>query len=197
MRQGGREPILDFKTRYDNQVKANESVGAVNDEESLVAIDFLSKLDPKWFTGMLTVLRNNTVINLASYPTTTLTGTYRSASTWTSDGLIPATRESHSAFVIDKVKGKPIASKWEPPKGGPEEKSSSLLKANIECYICGKVGHYCNDYPDRKHRDIALLPHEDSGYSDADSDDENTMEVAFLTLEKVLFAGYVLLLDSQ
>ena len=59
MRQGDREYISDFKTRYDNQVKANEGVGIVNDDETLVAIDFLGKLDPKRFTSLLTVLRNN------------------------------------------------------------------------------------------------------------------------------------------
>jgi hypothetical protein len=66
---------------------------SVGDDESLVAVDFLSKLDPKRFTSMLTVLRNNAAINLASYPTS-LAGAYRAASAWTSDGLIPATRES-------------------------------------------------------------------------------------------------------
>ena len=78
MRQGEREPISDFKTRYDNQTKANEGVGIVNDDETLIAVDFLSKLDPKRYTGMLTVLRNNAAINLASYPTT-LSGAYRAA----------------------------------------------------------------------------------------------------------------------
>jgi hypothetical protein len=87
MRQGDRENISDFKTRYDNQVKTNEGVGIVNEDDSLVAVDFLSKLDPKKFTSMLTVLRNNAAIIVSSYPTT-LAGAYRAASTWTSDGLI-------------------------------------------------------------------------------------------------------------
>jgi hypothetical protein len=40
MRQGDREYISDFKTRYDNQVKTNEGVGIVNEDKSLVAVDF-------------------------------------------------------------------------------------------------------------------------------------------------------------
>jgi hypothetical protein len=104
MRQGDREFVSDFKTRYDNQLKANEGVGIVAEDESLVAIDFLSKLDPKRFTSMLTVLRNNAAINVSSYPTT-LAGAYRTASTWTSDGLTPFSREHHSAFVVDKGQG--------------------------------------------------------------------------------------------
>jgi hypothetical protein len=62
MRQGDREFVSDFRTRYDNQLKINEGVGMVADEESLVALDFLSKLDPKRLTSMLTVLRNNNAI---------------------------------------------------------------------------------------------------------------------------------------
>jgi hypothetical protein len=98
MRQGDRERTSDFKSRYDDQVKANEGVGIVNRDESLVAVDFLSKLDPKRFTSMLTVLRNNAAINVTSYPTT-LAGAHRAASTWTTDSLIPSSRDSHSAFV--------------------------------------------------------------------------------------------------
>jgi hypothetical protein len=75
MRQGDREGTPEFKSRYDNQVKANEGVGVVNDDDSLVAVDFLSKLDQKRFTSLLTALRNNAAIGASSYPTT-LTGAY-------------------------------------------------------------------------------------------------------------------------
>jgi hypothetical protein len=137
--QGQHETISDFKTRYDNQVKANQGVGVVNADESVVSIDFLSKVDPKWFTSLLIVTRYNAAINISSNPET-LAGAYRTASTWTSDDLIPATRESHSAFDTEKTKGKSKASKGKPPKGGPDEKEkpSSSTKSDIECYICRK-----------------------------------------------------------
>jgi hypothetical protein len=61
-------------------MKANESVGIVNDDETLVAIDFLNKLDPKRFTSLSKVLRNNAAINVSSYPTI-LADAYRAAST--------------------------------------------------------------------------------------------------------------------
>ena len=59
--QGDQELIGEFKTRFDNQVSANKGVGMEPVVESIRAIDFLSKLDPKRCTCMLTVMRNNAV----------------------------------------------------------------------------------------------------------------------------------------
>ena len=56
LRQGEREIIGDFKTRFVNQVLANRGVGMTEVEEPIRAIDFLSNLDPKRYTGMLTTL---------------------------------------------------------------------------------------------------------------------------------------------
>ena len=86
-RQGEREVIGDFKTRFDNQVLANRGVGMTEVEEPIRAIDFLSKLDPKKYTGMLTLIRNNAVQNLPNSFPSTLAGAYRVASSWTSSGV--------------------------------------------------------------------------------------------------------------
>jgi hypothetical protein len=51
MRQGDHEYISNFKTRHNNQVKTNEGVGIVNENESLVAVDFSSKIDQKRITN--------------------------------------------------------------------------------------------------------------------------------------------------
>jgi hypothetical protein len=59
-----------------------------------------------------------------------------------------------------------------------------------------EIGHYCSKCLDRKQRDMALVTHEDSGYSDQDSE-EDTKEVAFVTSETVSFAGHGLMLHSQ
>ena len=90
------------------------------------------------------------------------------------------------------------ASKEKPPKGGLDENLSSSNKTiNSKKILCGKVGHYCRDCPERE-RDQALVVREDSGYSDAESDeDAGGKHVAFVTTETVLFAGHILLLDSQ
>ena len=104
LRQGEREVIGDFKTRFDNQVLANRGVGMTEVEEPIRAIDFLSKLDPKRYTGMLTFMRNNAVQNLPnSYPST-LAGAYRVASSWTNaGGGVPLGAEQHSAFLTDTL----------------------------------------------------------------------------------------------
>lgn len=88
---------------------------------------------------MLTVPRNDAVIKVSRY-LPTLSGAY-TASTWTSDGLIPITRDHHSAFVTDKTseKSKP-SEKEKRSKGGQGEKKS--LSESIECFVCGNFGHY-------------------------------------------------------
>jgi hypothetical protein len=157
-------------------------------------------LDPKRFTSMSTVLRNNAAIIVSSYPTT-LAGAYRAASTWTTDGLV-AYMESHTAFVTDKSTGKTKTStKEKPMKGGLQEKSSSLSKpSDNACFICEKIGHYCRDCPERKSTNQALIVHDgDSGggYSDADSEGDNSKHLAFVNNETALFSRHLLHLDSQ
>ena len=72
-RQGERELVAEFKTRFDDQGKSNlggrSRLPSVNDAKR--AIDFLSKLDPRRYTGMLTQMRNNACANLpGAYPPT-------------------------------------------------------------------------------------------------------------------------------
>jgi hypothetical protein len=130
MRQGDREYVSDFKRRDDNQLKANKGMGIVADDESLVAIDFLSKLDPKRFTSMLTVLRNNAAINVSSYPTT-LAGAYRAASTWTCDGLTLFLESiiQHLSLRRDKEKRSLRNRRENEPKKHRHQKVSNVLFA--------------------------------------------------------------------
>jgi hypothetical protein len=102
MRQGDKEYISDFKIRFDHQVLSNKGAGMPDISERLRAMDFIGKLDFKRYNGMLTSMRNCACQNLpGSYPKT-LSAAYRTASTWTRDGLlVPLGSDSHSAFLAD------------------------------------------------------------------------------------------------
>jgi hypothetical protein len=58
LRQGEREYISTFKQRFDNQVKANEGAGVPVITDSKLALEFITKLDPKRYKRMLVQTRN-------------------------------------------------------------------------------------------------------------------------------------------
>ena len=104
LKQGEREVIGDIKTRFDNQVLANRGVSMTEVVEPTRAIDFLSNLDPKRYTGMLTFMRNTAIQNLPNSYSSTLAGAYRVASSWTNaGGGAPVGAEQHSAFLTDTL----------------------------------------------------------------------------------------------
>jgi hypothetical protein len=114
--------------------------------------------------------------------------------------LIPYSRESHLAIVVDKSTGKSKTSTKEKPlRGGLQEKSSLLKSLDSTCFICGKAGHICRVCSERKSSDLALIVHDGDcgGYSDIDSEDDNFKQVAYVTSEVALFAGHILHLESQ
>ena len=194
LRQGDRELIGEFKTRFDNQLAANRGVGMEDVDESIRAIEFLSKLDPKRYTCMLTVMRNNSVQNLPnSYPST-LAGAYRIAASWTNaNGAVPLGGEQHSAFLTDLA----VTAKKKGPRKKVNEKSVPMKKkplSSITCFVCGLVGHYARDCENRKDGDQVLHT---AAEEDTDEDDR-TVESAFVaSKEVVLFARSHVLLDNQ
>jgi hypothetical protein len=86
MRQGNAEIISEFKTRFDNQVKANQGVGVQDVTDAIRAINFLSKLDTERYSSMLTMMRNNASQNIPGAYPSTLALAFRIASSWICEG---------------------------------------------------------------------------------------------------------------
>ena len=177
LRQGDKEKISDFKIRFDHQVQSNKGAGMADISERLRVMDFLGKLDSRRYNGMLTSMRNCACQNLpGSYPKT-LSDAYRTASTWTREGvLVPLGSDSHSAFLADTAfvtKGKdPKDSKASKPPGEKSKEKGSSATTDKHCYACGKPGHISRDCRLRKAPipDIALM------VSDLNPDEEHDIE---------------------
>ena len=112
--------------------------------EPIRAIDFLSKLDPKRYTVMLTYMRNNAVQNLPNSCPSTLAGAYRVASSWTNAGAgVPLGAEQHSAFLTDTLQ----ETKEKIPRKGSKDKTAAPKKksTSVIFFVCGKTGHFTKD----------------------------------------------------
>jgi hypothetical protein len=185
MRQMDKELISDFKTRYDHQVKANDGVGMAPISDALRAMDFISKLDQRRYNSMVIHMRNNACQNIpGSYPAT-LAAAFRVASSWTKDdGTIPLGEDQHSAFIADTTL---------PVKPKPNREKKSL--EDIECFVCGKVGHYarnCNLKKGGIRNEKALVT------GDGSISDELQQEVGYQFSDgTILFSQHHVLLDNQ
>ena len=208
LRQGDREYIASFKTRYDAQILASRGAGVADIDEETMAMDFIHKLDTKRYEKMLVHMRRNALCNGPDAYPTTLASALRIASGWVDEGSSSVKSggtgtETHSAFVTADLnlvtKSKDTSKKHSTNSAAdvPSGKKKSL--SEIECFTCGEYGHYARDCKDRKSSDKALVAgggKADS--SDEDYDDAYNGEVAYVTTcELVLFSRDDVLLDSQ
>lgn len=86
MRQGDREHISAFKRRFDYQIQATAGFGVAAIIESKRALDFMLKLHPRRFGGMLADMRNRAFNEIANAYQANLTSAFRNASGWCVDG---------------------------------------------------------------------------------------------------------------
>jgi Zinc knuckle len=170
LKQGEREYLSTFKTRFDSQIQAGEGAGVAEVTESKRAIEF-SKLDPRRYGNMSSKMRNDALRNVPDAYPTTLAAAYRVASGWVNEHgtTTPATSEiaQESVFVTaDAYPG--IDTKIQNRKKQYMKKGNSA--SSVTCFVCGLVGHYARDCSKRLGQDKALLTR---GQQRVDDDDEN------------------------
>ena len=212
LKQGDREYISSFKTRYDAQIQSNRGAGVADMDEETQAMDFIHKLDPKRYERMLVSMRNNALRGAPDAYPVTLASALRIASGWVNEGSSsvrtpPGGSDNHAAFVIadtnlvtksrDPTRKTSATTTTSTTDGNKTVKKKQL--ADVECYVCGELGHYSRDCKDRKVVDKALLT-KTAGLPPAedDYDYEDERDVAYvMTSETVLFSRDDVLLDSQ
>lgn len=133
MWQGEREFITTFKARFDEQVLANDAVGVTKITDTLRALNFIGKLDPKRYKKMMTDMRNDALRQKPDAYPKTLASAFRIASQWRSDGVVPATtppwvhrRSLRKKYTSPQAKT-PRSESGRP--GGPRRSHSPMLNA--------------------------------------------------------------------
>ena len=196
MRQGEREFITTFKARFDEQILANDAVGVAKITDTLRALDFIGKLDPKRYKKMTTDMRNDALRQKPDAYPKTLASAFRIASQWRSDGVASApTPPGASAFVTEEahVTSTKDTEKKAGKTGGAKKKSL----ADIECYECEGKGHYARNCPTKK----SSVDKVHVSKTESDSEDEGEQGewgVALTTSDdKCMFSQYDILLDNE
>ena len=156
LRQGEREYISTFKSRFDNQTKANEGAGVPEITESKLALEFIMKLDPKRYKRMLAQMRNDAIRKDPDASPKTLASAYRIASGWSNEdpGVEGHGIDNHSAFLADTAF---VTKSKDPEKGGKAAGSNGKKLNEITCFVCGIVGHYARNCEKKKGGDKALV----------------------------------------
>ena len=149
MRQGERELLVTFKSRFDEQVEANRAVGIAEVIQSKRALDFLGKLDPKRYRKMHDSMKNDALRRKPGAFPPTLANAFHIANGWHEDDtLTPTPGAPNAAYVTGGVHSTtPKATDKKAVKTGGAKKKPLT---EVECYLCEQNSHYARDCPQRK-----------------------------------------------
>ena len=178
LKQGEREFLANFMIRFEAQVLASRGAGVAEISESKRAMDFVYKLDKARYGTMMAGMRNAAMKGEPlAYPPTVIAAV-RIATGWVIDdpgfSRPPGVgTDTHSAFVAETdPPAKSEEGKSAPPKSKTDVKKKG--KSTVECFVCGKMGHYARDCNKKKFTDKALVAKDSRGddYEDESEDDE-------------------------
>ena len=201
MRQGEREFISTFKTRFDNQVKANEGAGVPPPTERKLALEFIMKLDPKRYKRMLSQMRNDSLRNDTDAYPSTLASAFRIASGWTNEDPSSGAHglENNSAYLADTCF---VTKAKDPEKStgkttGIDAGIKTKKKTEVTCFVCGIIGHFAKDCAQRKLPEKAHVVKKSTAEDDYE-ENLDEWDVALISKDEIcMFSVYDLLLDNQ
>ena len=198
LRQGEREYITVFKTRFDEQISANDGVGIPGVSDAKRGLEFLHKLDPIRYRKMMAQMRNDALRCVPDAYPRTLASAFRIASQWTNeDSSKPAGVPAAAAYVTEEVHVTVSKDTVKDP-AKPKKPKKKIPAQPISCYVCGALGHYARNCTERKSPTDGILVTKSETSDDEVEPDVGEWDVALVTkTEACMFSKHDVLLDNE